>query len=40
MDYNSFIESKKHSIGEFGFEANFIPDVAFDFQKEIIEKGS
>jgi len=38
MDYNNFIQNKKHSIGNFGFEANFIPEIAFDFQKFIIEK--
>jgi len=38
MDYNTFIQNKKHSIGNFGFEANYIPDIAFDFQKFIIEK--
>jgi len=38
MDYKQFIENKKHSIGDFGFEANYIPDVAFDFQKAIIER--
>ena len=38
QDYLSFLESKRHSIGEFGFEANYIPDIAFDFQKYIIEK--
>jgi hypothetical protein len=37
-DYVQFIERKKHSIGDFGFEANFIPDIAFDFQRFIIEK--
>ena len=37
-DYEKFLESKRHSIGNFGFEANFIPDCAFDFQKHIIEK--
>lgn len=37
-DYNSFIQQKKHSIGNFGFESNYIPDIAFDFQKYIIEK--
>lgn len=25
MDYNEFIQNKKHSIGNFGFEANYIP---------------
>lgn len=38
MNYNEFIESKRHSIGEFGFKANYIPDIAFDFQKYVIEK--
>ena len=37
-DYLNFIKTKKHSIGNFGFEANFIPDCAFDFQKHVIEK--
>ena len=38
MDYLKFLENKKHSIGDFGFKANYIPDMAFDFQKAIIEK--
>jgi hypothetical protein len=38
MDYQEFLESKKHSIGNFGFDANYIPNIAFDFQKAIIEK--
>lgn len=38
MNYNEFLESKRHSIGNFGFDANYIPDMAFDFQKHIIEK--
>ena len=37
-DYLEFLEKKRHSIGEFGFSANYIPDMAFDFQKYIIEK--
>jgi len=37
-DYQKFLEAKRHSIGEFGFEANFIPDCSFDFQKEIIQR--
>ena len=37
-DYLKFIENKKHSIGNFGFKANYIPDMAFDFQKYVIEK--
>jgi hypothetical protein len=38
MDYLKFLEQKKHTIGNFGFDANFIPDCAFDFQKFVIEK--
>jgi ERCC4-related helicase len=38
MDYQTFLENKKHSIGNFGFKANYVPDIAFDFQKLIIEK--
>ena len=38
MEYSEFLESKKHSIGNFGFKANYIPEIAFDFQKFIIEK--
>jgi ERCC4-related helicase len=37
-DYLKFLEQKKHSIGNFGFDANYFPDIAFDFQKFIIEK--
>jgi hypothetical protein len=36
--YLKFLEGKRHSIGEFGFNANYIPGIAFDFQKFIIEK--
>jgi ERCC4-related helicase len=38
MEYNEFLKSKRHLEGNFGFEPNFIPSVAFDFQKEIIER--
>lgn len=37
-NYQKFLEQKKHSIGNFGFEANYIPDIAFDFQKYVIER--
>lgn len=36
--YLKFLESKRHSIGNFGFKANYVPDIAFDFQKFVIEK--
>jgi len=38
MKYKQFLERKKHSIGNFGFKANYLPDIAFDFQKYTIEK--
>jgi Helicase conserved C-terminal domain len=38
MNYLEFLEKKKHTIGNFGFEPNYIPEIAFDFQKAIIEK--
>jgi hypothetical protein len=38
MNYNEFLESKKHSLSNNGFDANYFPDIAFDFQKYIIEK--
>ena len=36
--YLEFLESKRHTIGNFGFKSNYIPEIAFDFQKFIIEK--
>jgi len=36
-EYQKFLESKRHLLGSFGFKANYIPDVAFDFQKYAIE---
>tara|TARA_R110002020_G_scaffold8028_2_gene33063 strand:+ start:407 stop:1777 length:1371 start_codon:yes stop_codon:yes gene_type:complete len=39
-EYLELLERKKHVIGNFGFEPNFIPDMAFDFQKEIITKAT
>lgn len=38
MNYEEFVKSKKHLLGSFGFEPNYIPDIAFDFQKEIITR--
>ena len=29
MTYNEFIENKKHLLGSFGFEPNFIPEKIF-----------
>lgn len=38
MNYNEFLNSKRHTLGEYGFEPNYYPEIAFDFQKYIIEK--
>lgn len=38
MNYQEFLKNKQHSIGNFGFEPNYIPSIAFDFQQAIIEK--
>ena len=39
-DYTNFLENKKHLLGSFGFEANYIPEMAFDFQAEIIKRAT
>ena len=36
--YDDFIKRKTHSTNSFGFDALWMPDSAFDFQKHIIEK--
>jgi len=36
-DYQTFLESKKHSQVDFGIKPNFIPDAMFDFQKHVSE---
>lgn len=38
MNYQEFLNNKKHLIGNFGFDANYVPEIAFDFQKYVIEK--
>lgn len=38
MNYQDFLQSKRHSIGNFGFDPNYLPEIAFDFQRLIIEK--
>jgi len=37
-EYLDFLEKKRHSIGNFGFEPKYIPKIAFDFQEYIIRK--
>ena len=36
--YQAFLNSKKHTLGSFGFEPVWMPDCGFDFQKHIISK--
>jgi ERCC4-related helicase len=38
MEYELFLKSKQHLLGQFGFDPVFIPEMAFDFQRYIIEK--
>lgn len=38
-NYKEFLEGKKHLLGSFGFEPNYIPSMAFDFQAEVISRG-
>jgi len=38
VDYHDFIINKQHSLGDHGFEPLWLPDMAFDFQKYIIER--
>tara|TARA_B100000408_G_scaffold117945_1_gene96245 strand:+ start:7794 stop:9161 length:1368 start_codon:yes stop_codon:yes gene_type:complete len=38
MEYHEFIQAKRHSIGNQGFDPVWMPDCAFDFQQEIISR--
>ncbi len=37
-NYLEFVKSKQHSLSSSGFNPNYFPDIAFDFQRAIIEK--
>jgi hypothetical protein len=37
MNYTEFLESKTQRCGDHGFNALFMPDCAFDFQRDFIE---
>ena len=37
MNYQQFIEAKRHTTNQYGFEPKWIPEIAFDFQSEIIK---
>lgn len=36
--YRDFLKRKKHSTGSYGFDPVWMPETAFDFQENIIEK--
>lgn len=38
MDYEEFIETKTQLKNIYGFNALFVPDYLFDFQKHIIDR--
>lgn len=38
VDYQQFIQSKKHTLGDHGFDPVWMPDCVFDFQQQIITK--
>jgi len=38
MNYQEFLSNKKYKADSFGFKPNYVPDIAFDYQKHIIEK--
>lgn len=37
-DYQAFLESKRHTTGNYGFDPVWMPDEVFDFQQHIITK--
>lgn len=37
IEYQSFLEKKTHLAGSFGFDAQFMPEILFPFQKSLIE---
>lgn len=38
MEYQQFLSSKKHTLGDHGFEPTWMPEGVFDFQEKIIQK--
>lgn len=38
VDYQTFVQNKKHSTGSYGFDPVWMPESAFDFQQHIITK--
>lgn len=37
MDYEKFLETKRHTSKDFGIEVNYMPDNLFDYQSQIVE---
>jgi hypothetical protein len=37
MNYEQFIESKRHTSSDYGIKASFIPESMFDYQKYVLE---
>lgn len=37
-EYEKFLQSKQHLLGNFGFKPLWFPEIGFDFQNHIIEK--
>lgn len=38
MNYQDFLRSKKHTSGDYGFDADWMPEGSFDFQEAIISR--
>lgn len=38
MDYQEFLQTKRHTLGDHGFDPIWMPDRAFDFQQHVITK--
>jgi hypothetical protein len=38
MNYQEFIERKRHTTNQFGFDPVWMPEIAFDFQQEVITR--
>lgn len=37
MDYQTFLESKRHSASDYGIAPNYLPDSLFDYQRHVCE---
>lgn len=39
MEYTEFLKTKQHTTTDYGIKPVWMPDIAFDFQRHVIEKG-